>query len=594
MKFYLLINILLFSLSAFAVQKLDEEESKLFFPVSDFALPDTNGNLHQLSRKINSKYLVLYSYSIGCPIARKNLPDLRSLLQKFKKSDVDFYFIDSALQDTRELLSEEVKKYQLPFPILIDETQEITRLLKINRTAEVLIIDTKNFKIMYRGPVDDKQTYGSEKAKASKNYLQNALTALLSKKKINDQYVRSLGCALTIRPRPEVTFYKNIAPILNQKCLQCHQTMEIPPSNFFTYDEAKNWSTMIKEVIQTEQMPPWEVDPLIKVKNQSVLSREDKEQVYAWIESGMKEGDPKDYIARETANDQMSSVTKENENQFNGSYQMSAPVKVKADNIISWHYEMVDKNDGEDYWINSLSMQGELSSPNLIQHLQLIIAKEPIPEIGLSRNEFLPYSAYKKIHSIISLSNQKGIVASNHSNAAHRIPKGAIIYLQAHFAKTGKDEEAFIKVIMKKFAKKGLMKDIYYENRSSLDQFVVPANQESFTLKKEFNYRNEVVIFRVAAHMHARGNRARLYVKNQDDKDFKLVYNSRYIFKNRRTYDLVDPITVKKNGTVRVELDYDNSKANPAQIDYTKDIVWGEDAYTGEMMLMHLFYYLKE
>ncbi len=575
-----------------AEASMNEDTAKLFFNIHDFALQDTDGKLHQFSRKINSRFVVLYSYCIGCPIARKNLPELRALKTQFKKKDVDFYFIDSAAQDTREALKEEIEKYKLPFPVLIDETQEITRQLKINRTAEVLVVDMKNFKIMYRGPVDDKQGYSTEKASASKEYLKNALQALLKNKKVKNPYVKSLGCALSIRVRHDVTYYKNIAPILEMKCATCHVARATPPSNFFTYGGAKNWSTMIKEVIQTEQMPPWEADPeLHQVSNQISLTKQEKEEIYSWIDSGMPEGKKEDYKKVEIV-EGIENVVK-NKSDYNGSYQMKSAVSVKADAKINWHYELVDVNNGEDYWINSVNIDAELSNDNLIQHIQLIVAKEEIPEIGLGKNEFLPVEALKKIHSLVNVPNQNSIISSNYTDKAHRIPKGAKIYLQVHFAKTGRDETANIKVLFNKFLKKGNLKEIFYDPRSAIEDFKIPANNESFVLKKDIRYERDVILFRLGPHMHVRGAHAKAYLKGPDDLHPKLIYSARYIFKNRRTYELSEPIRIKAGSVLTTEFEYDNSAANPARIDHNKVVGWGEDAYTGEMMLMHLFY-LKE
>ncbi len=588
--FIVLITILLsFSMRAFA---LDEDTAKLFFNVNDFALMDQTGKLHQLTRKINSRFVVLYSYCIGCPIARKNIPALNELKKRYKKTDVDFYYLDPALQDTREMINEEIKKYSLPFPVLLDETQEITKHLKVNRTGEAIVLDTKrNFKIIYRGPVDDKQSYGTEKTKASKEHLKNALNAAMSNKKIKNPYVRSLGCALVLRPRLEVTYHKNIRPLLEQKCASCHQVMQTPPTNFFTYSDAKNWSAMIKEVIQTELMPPWEVDPAIHVKNQSFLTREDKEEVYSWIESGMKEGDPKDYVKRDQGNFGISLLDKDRIGDFNYSLEIKKPVKLKADGLVNWHYELVDVNDGDDFWVNQITMQSKLSGENIVQHIQLIIAKEDIPELDVVRSEFLPYSVLKKVHGIINLSNQNGVIASNYEDKAYRIPKGARIYLETHFAKTGKDEEALMKVVMKKYSKQEKMKEIFYTSRASDQDLRIPPNEDAYKSIKRIRFDRNVTLFRMAAHMHLRGSHARVYLEESPGVEPKLIFNSRYLFKNRRTYDLVEPIKIKKDSYVITELEYDNSKGNPAQIDHDATVKWGEDAATGEMMLMHLYYY---
>lgn len=577
-----------------SAKSMDEDTQKLFFNVNDFALIDYTGKLHQLTRKINSRFVVLYSYCIGCPIARKNIPALRNLKKHYAKKDVDFYYIDPAQQDTREMIAEETKKYDLPFPVLLDDTQEITRQLKINRTGEAIVIDTKrNFKIVYRGPVDDKQSYGTEKVRASKEHLKNALDSLLKNKKVKTPYLRSLGCALVLRQRPEVTYYKNIKPLLEQKCASCHQTLETPPTNFFNYADARNWSAMIKEVIQVELMPPWEVDPAIHVQNQSYLTREEKEEIYSWIESGMKEGEPKDYVKRDQGNFGISLLANDKLEDYNYSLQIKNPVKLKADGQVNWHYELVDVNEGDDFWVNHFTMQSKLSTPNLVQHVQIIVAKEDIPELNNVRSEFLPYEILKKVHGIINLSNQNGVVASKYLDKAYRIPKGARIYLETHFAKTGRDEEALIKVIMKKHQKKGEMKEIFYTPRASEKNIKIPPNVDDFKITKAIPFNRDVTLFRLAAHMHLRGNHARVYIKEKQDSEPRLIFNSRYLFKNRRTYDFIEPIKIKKDSFLIAELEYDNSKGNPAQINHDATVLWGEDAAEGEMMLMHLYYYVE-
>lgn len=587
---YIITFVFSFSLRA---STLDEDTAKLFFNVNDFALMDHTGKLHHLTRKINSRLVVFYSYCIGCPIARKNIPALHELKKHYKKSDVDFYYLDPALQDTREMITEEIKKYSLPFPVLLDETQEIAKHFKINRTGEAIVVDTKkNFKIIYRGPVDDRQSYENEKARATKEPLKNALDAALKNKKIKEPYLRALGCALVLRPRPEVTYHKNIRPLFEQKCASCHQVMQTPPTNFFSYSDAKNWSAMIKEVVQTELMPPWEVDPVIQVKNQSFLSIEEKEEIYAWIDSGMKEGDPKDYVKRDQGNFGLSLLDKEKLGEFNYSLQIKAPVKLKADGQVNWHYELVDTNTGDDFWVNQISMQSTLSGENIVQHMQIIVAKEEIPELNSIRTEFLPYSVLSKVHGIINLSNQNGVIASNYDDKAYRIPKGAKLYLETHFAKTGKDEEALIKVVMKKYAKQGSMKEIFYTSRASDKNIVIPPNDDAFKAVRRIPFERDVTLFWLAAHMHLRGSHARVFLDEGGGVVPKLIFNSRYLFKNRRTYDFIEPVKIKKGSYLITELEYDNSKGNPAQIDHNATVRWGEDAATGEMMLMHLYYYM--
>ncbi|MBP8086502.1 MAG: cytochrome c, partial [Saprospiraceae bacterium] len=55
----------------------------------------------------------------------------------------------------------------------------------------------------------------------------------------------------------EVTFTKDIAPIIYNKCAQCHRPNEIGPFPMTNYDEVKPWAPSIKYVTGIRYMPPW-------------------------------------------------------------------------------------------------------------------------------------------------------------------------------------------------------------------------------------------------------------------------------------------------------------------------------------------------
>ncbi len=70
----------------------------------------------------------------------------------------------------------------IDFPILVDETQLIGESLGLSRTAEILVIDPRKWKLVYRGPIDDRLAYGAQKPVPTKHYLTDALDAVLAGK----------------------------------------------------------------------------------------------------------------------------------------------------------------------------------------------------------------------------------------------------------------------------------------------------------------------------------------------------------------------------------------------------------------------------
>ena len=95
----------------------------------------------------------------------------------------------------------------------------------------------------------------------------------------------------------QVTFSKDVAPIFQAKCQECHQPNSIAPMSLITYKEARPWARSIKERVATRQMPPWHIDRSVgvqKFKNDMSLTDEQVATVVRWVDAGAPEGDPKD------------------------------------------------------------------------------------------------------------------------------------------------------------------------------------------------------------------------------------------------------------------------------------------------------------
>src|SRR5260370_23112763 len=94
-----------------------------------------------------------------------------------------------------------------------------------------------------------------------------------------------------------VTFSKDVAPILQAKCQECHQPNSIAPMSLITYQDARPWARSIKERVATRQMPPWHIDRSVgiqKFKNDMSLSDAQVATIVRWLDGGALQGDPKD------------------------------------------------------------------------------------------------------------------------------------------------------------------------------------------------------------------------------------------------------------------------------------------------------------
>jgi hypothetical protein len=98
-------------------------------------------------------------------------------------------------------------------------------------------------------------------------------------------------------PAKPITFSRDVAPILQAKCQECHQPNSIAPMSLITYQEVRPWARSIKERVATRQMPPWHIDRSVgvqKFKNDMSLTDEQVDTIVRWVDQGAVQGDPSD------------------------------------------------------------------------------------------------------------------------------------------------------------------------------------------------------------------------------------------------------------------------------------------------------------
>ncbi|MBZ5577447.1 MAG: cytochrome c [Acidobacteriia bacterium] len=93
------------------------------------------------------------------------------------------------------------------------------------------------------------------------------------------------------------TFAKDIAPILQEKCQECHRKGSMAPMSLVTYEETRPWAKSIRQRVITRQMPPWHIDPTVGVrqfKNDMSLSDEQIQKIVQWADAGAPFGNAKE------------------------------------------------------------------------------------------------------------------------------------------------------------------------------------------------------------------------------------------------------------------------------------------------------------
>ncbi|MCY4602041.1 MAG: cytochrome c [Acidobacteria bacterium] len=99
----------------------------------------------------------------------------------------------------------------------------------------------------------------------------------------------------------EVTFAKDIAPILQRSCQECHRPASVAPMSLLTYEEVRPWARSIKArtALRNKRgaMPPWFIEKDIGIqqyKNDPSLTEEEIGKIAVWADNGAPLGNPAD------------------------------------------------------------------------------------------------------------------------------------------------------------------------------------------------------------------------------------------------------------------------------------------------------------
>jgi len=327
---------------------LAAEATSIGRQVKDFILHDYRG-AEQDSADWQQQFVVVAFLGTECPLAKLYGPRLANLASQYEPKNVGFVAIDSNRQDTLAEMAQYARVSKIEFPFLKDPANTVADLFGAVRTPEVFVLDRQHT-IRYRGRVDDQFGIGFSRNEPKRHDLTIALDELLSGKDVTTPETPAAGCQIGRvhrgTPHGDITYAKDIAPVVQEHCVVCHRAGEIGPFALTSYDDVASWSATIREVVQDQRMPPWHADSDAgKFVNDRRLSDRDRQRLFNWIENGMPAGDAADLPEPRT---------------FVDGWQISKPdtvlemaqaYAVPAKGTVEYQYFPIDASFDEDKWV---------------------------------------------------------------------------------------------------------------------------------------------------------------------------------------------------------------------------------------------------
>ena len=180
----------------------------------------------------------------------------------------------------------------------------------------------------------------------------------------------ALAAQSTNGDEPEVTFTRDIAPIVQENCQICHRESSVAPMSFVTYRDVRRYARRIREQVSRRLMPPYHLDVGVgiqDIKDDWRLEQEDIETIVAWVDAGSPEGDPADMPpAMEWPDRQMWQL----EHILGPPDHVikSKPFSVPAEGGDTWWRPRVPTGLGEDRWVRAFETRPSFPGGRQVVH----------------------------------------------------------------------------------------------------------------------------------------------------------------------------------------------------------------------------------
>lgn len=553
-------------------------------PLRNLPLRDSEGNRIVLPP---AELTVVCFLGTECPLARLYGPRLEAMAKEWDGSDVLFVGINSNPQDSPADVGRYADEHGIEFPIAKDSDQTAANLFDATRTPEVFVLD-RTGRIRYRGRIDDQYQPGTARPTPTQHDLRDAIQALLDGRAVARIETEAVGCAITRLDRvareraagetgsagagaagaggegPQVTFTRDIAPILNRRCVECHRDEAIGPFALTDYDEVVGWGEMILEVIDQGRMPPWHADPSIgHFTGSRRMGDAERDTLAAWIGQGMPEGDPQDLPELPTwagGWDLPTAPDVELE-------MRDRPFAVPAQGTVEYQYFVVDPGWETDRWVRAAQV---IPGDARVVHHTIVFVRPPdgsqFRGVGWlggyvpgQRSEPLP------------------------SGHARRVPAGSKLVFQMHYTPNGRESEDLTRLGVWFADPKEVTDEVF--TRVALDQdFEIPpgAADHSVVLKVD-SFPRASRLLAVMPHMHLRGKSFRLDVHHSEhakrEHTETVLSVPQYDFNWQHWYRFAQPLALDDIRALEMTVQFDNSTGNPSNPDPGEYVTWGDQTW---------------
>ena len=397
-----------------------------------------------------------------------------------------------------------------------------------------------------------------------------------------------LFVGLNVLASAATTYYKDVAPILQQHCQSCHRAGQIAPFPLETFEQTRKYASASARVTAERKMPPWFADPCCgHFSNDPSLRPGEIATLAAWADAHTPAGAPSDAPPPR---------------QWTQNWSIDAPDVVlsmpsakhlPAHGDVPYQYIIIPTHFKDDRWVRMSEIR---PSNRAVVHHAVAYIREPgstwlrgAPINQAFSADELTDPAQRRdamwTDSDILLVYAPGSSPDRWPDGyAKFLPAGSDIVLQMHYAVHGAHGPAEDKTsIGLVFAKSPPSKRVLTLQLTN-DRFSIPPGDPDYEVEVQGTIPNEALLLSFFPHMHLRGKSFEYNIVEPHGRVRTLLKVPHYDFYWQLSYRLQTPIPLKAGTHLQAVARFDNSTANVHNPDPSATVTWGEQTWA-EMMV---------
>jgi hypothetical protein len=410
-----------------------------------------------------------------------------------------------------------------------------------------------------------------------------------------------------------VTFTKDVMPLLQKHCQECHRPGQIAPMSLLSFEEVRPWAESIRENVSKGTMPPWHADPHYGTfANDRRLTDAEIATLVGWAEAGAPEGDPAD-LPPPLAFTEGWSI-----GEPDVVLAMQEEYEVPAEGADEYIYFSIPTNFDTDRYVEAVEILP--GNAEVVHHVLAYV--QPGGTGTLSRAQVDRYNkavglpfffgegdairvrADAPVHDNgCSVPNGGAALGGDMTSGRRKllatfvpgargdrwtegrgkvIPAGSELLLQVHYNKTGEVERdrTSVGLVLSEGPLKHVVESQWVQNY----YFRIPPGASSHEVTGCYTFERDVEFLAYFPHMHVRGKDMTIKAIYENGLAEILLSVPSYDFNWQTTYSLKEPKTIPKGTRILVTAHFDNSPGNAFNPDPKSEVRWG-DPTTDEMMI---------